>query len=451
MEENESLRKQKIVKRFEKDKRTFENCQNISEKNKKLVDRYIKDATSNRLNKSEYPYSYNSMRYTLMKKLCEEIFIGKNLDELTQEDLMEFEENLQTDKIKNTANKVAKKYSQSYKSKFGKIIMEFYKYLYGRDKESYNNLVLNQFGNKILTTAYERFKKKPILYYDDVRRIIKKTDKILIAVYFAVMFDGGPRIEAFLNTKFSDIIEKEGEQQNYFVFSFPTFSKHKKGATIPLYLFYPTIKEYIEQEKSKKDFNPNNYFFPKSAQWCNKMFKKAVKDYLGEWANGFHYKDFHNHSGRHSSATHYALNVAKRESAIYQRYGWAFGSEEAREYIQLIAAKDSEEEKLFRKSAVAEETRGYKDQLKQLTAKLDQLSEENRRLKEDNLEESNENLKMLENYQKTMEEHKKTTDIMSKLIKHLPNTPEKQELVDEYYGDNKVKVKKEIDYRALEY
>ncbi len=71
------MKEQRVIKKYEKDKRTFENSQKISEKNKQLVDKYIKDATSNRLVKTTYPYSYNSMRYTIMKKLCEEIFIDK--------------------------------------------------------------------------------------------------------------------------------------------------------------------------------------------------------------------------------------------------------------------------------------------------------------------------------------------------------------------------------------
>lgn len=446
-----SLKEERIKKKYEKDRATFEKSQRISQINRDLVIRYVEDATIDRENKTKYPYSYNSMRFTIMKKICEDCFESKNLNELTRTDILKFEEDLQQDRILNTSCKNPKPYSDSYKAKFGKILIEFFSLYYGDNKDTFAKLMLTVKGNKILTTSYEKYKKKSYLTYENVRKIIQKTDKLLVAVYFAVMFDGGPRIEAFLNTKFSDIIEKEGEEQNYFIFTFPTFSKHKKGATIPLFMFYNTIKEYIELEKTKSDYNPNNYFFPKSAQWCNKMFKNEVKKHLGEYVNGFHYKSFHNHSGRHSSATHYALYVAKRESAIYNRYGWAFGSSEAKEYIQLISARDEEEEKLFRKSSVAEETRSYRNKLKELTEKLDKLNEENDKLKEENEVEATESMKLIKDYQRTLEEHKKTTDIMSKLIKHLPNTPEKQELVDEYYGDDKIKSKKPINYSALEY
>lgn len=430
-----SLKEQRVIKKYEKDKRTFENSQKISEKNKQLVGNYVKDATSNRKVKTTYPYSYNSMRYTIMKKLCEDVFSDRNLDELTHEDLIQFDEDLQQNKIMNNNCNKPKPYSDSYKSKFGKVIMEFYKYYYGRDKEGYSQMVLNKFGNKILTTSYERYKKKPYLTYKDICKIIKKTDNLLVAVYFAVMFDGGPRIEAFLNTKFSDIIEKEGGEQNYFIFSFPTFSRHKKGATVSLYLFYNTIKEYIEQAKLKDDYNPNNYFFPKSAQWCNKMFKEEVRKHLGEYINGFYYKDFHNHSGRHSSATHYALYVAKRETAIYSRYGWAFGSSEAREYIQLISARDDEEEKLFRQSAVAEETRDYKDKLKELTKKMDMIVKENEELKDNRQMEVNESMGMMKDYKKKLDEQQKTNELFSKLLEHFPDTPEKEKIAEEFYNN----------------
>lgn len=430
-----SLKEKRVIKRYEKDKKTFENSELISERNKELVDTYIRNATSNRLVKTTYPYSYNSLRYTIMKKICEEIFPDRDIDTLTQDDLIKFDEDLQQNKIMNTHNKEPKSYSNSYKAKFGKILMEFFKYYFGRDKESYGYLVLNQFGNKVLTTNYERYKEKPYLTYQNIRKIIRETNDLLVAVYFAVMFDGGPRIEAFLNTKFSDIIEKEGEKQNYFIFNFPTFSKHKKGATVALYLFYNTIKEYIEQEKLKEDYSPNNYFFPKSSQWCNRIIKETIKKHFGEYVNGFHYKTLHNHSCRHSSATHYAVNVAKREFEIYRRYGWAFGSSEAREYIQMISARDTEEEKLFRQSSVADETRKYRNELKELTEKLDKLTQENEDLKDNRQMEVNENLGILKDYQKKIEEQQKTNEMFSKLLEHLPDTPEKEKIADKFYNN----------------
>jgi integrase len=365
-----SLKEERDVKKFEKDKKSFDKSKNITEHNKKLVHRYIKTATQNRKKTENSPHSYNSLRYTIMKKILEDVWNNKDLETITHQDIEQFEEDLSLNKIKNTNSTIPKPYANSYKSKFGKIITEYFKYYFGRDKTSFDNLILNDFGNKILTVTCEKFKEKKILNYNEVSKIVKETSKISDAFYFACLFDGGFRIEEFLNITYEDITLKAGTKQDYFIFKVKVGTKTGKPRQVPLYSYTELVKRYLETLEDKGEIKPNTRLFPFTPQYCNKLIKKVVYDVLGRED----FKQFHNHNLRHSSATHYALNVAKREASIYTRFGWVFGSPEAREYIQIMQARDEEDEKQFRETNIYEETKHFKEE-------INLLKDENKEIK----------------------------------------------------------------------
>ncbi len=140
---------------------------------------------------------------------------------------------------------------------------------------------------------------------------------------------------------------------------------------VSLFMFPEIIKRKLNEVRSRKDYSRNSYIINKSPKYFNLQIKKALINILGfdeEFASLFH-----NHSLRHSSASYYAVYVAEREADIYRRYGWSFGSDEAREYVQLMYSNDEKEEQQFRKSAVYEETKQYQQEIKDI--KQNQISD----------------------------------------------------------------------------
>lgn len=369
-----SPKEEREKKKFEKDKSSFENSQKISQHNKDLVNRFIINVTQNRRNRSSYPFSYNGMRYTILKKICEDIFPNRNLDELTNHDIENFSIDLETDKIQNTTLKNPKPYSLGYKEQICKVFNSFFQYHFGRQKQKYEDLMLNQFGKKILNITSEKYQEKAILSYNEIKELIESTKGTKHAYYYACLFDGGFRIEEFLNVRYKDIIRQEGEKQDYYIFNITKGTKTSKPRKVSLYIFPEIIREYLEElqenyRKQNKEISPEDYIFSISPQVCNRNIKRHIQTILKR----HDYESFKNHSLRHSSATYYALNVAEREADIYSRYGWAFGSSEAREYIQLLQSSHGREEGLFRKANIYEETQQYKEEIKEI--KKRQLSD----------------------------------------------------------------------------
>jgi integrase len=359
----ESLKVKRDKERYERTLFNF-NASNLSDKNKQLILNYINLVTHYRKNKSVQPYGVNTTRILILKRFCE--YVKKDLDKVTNFDLIRFAMDLDQDIFKSERGKP---YSLGYKEKFSKMINSFYTYHYGKDKETLNNLILDQFGKKILSFKGESQKEKPVLTYNQIKLIIEKSESLEEMFFISCLFDGGFRIEEFLNIRFCDVEEKKGEKQRYYIFKVTQGTKTGKSRLVGLYNFPNVIQRYLDVFV-KKGYKTTDYLFQYTPQYCNRLIKLMLIKYLG--FSEEEAKKYHNHSLRHSSATYYAVYVAKREAEIYRRFGWSFGSKEAREYIQMLYVNDSQEEQNFRQTAVSEETKQYKEELNILKYKLEQ-------------------------------------------------------------------------------
>lgn len=143
-------------KKFEKSKELFNNSTEISQVNKDYVNNYVHIASIHRKNKLNKCYSYNATRYDVMLTLCRDIFKDRDLNLIERSDMEKLSYDLE-------ANIILKKngtpYAESYKAKISKILMEFYKYHFGRNKEKFQELFISDYGTTILNTSTQRYKK----------------------------------------------------------------------------------------------------------------------------------------------------------------------------------------------------------------------------------------------------------------------------------------------------
>lgn len=364
------------ILKLKNSKKNFCESKLISEHNKKLVEKYISSVTLYRSNKSTLPYSMNSNRYNILKKVLETIWKDKKLDEIDYKDVEDLACAFDNNEIQNENNGMKKPYSLGYKQQFCKIINSFFINYYGRDKSKADNIILNEVGKKILNINPKKYSEKPTLSYEETKKLVENSPKIKTAYYFATLFGGGFRIEEFLNIRFKDIEKQKGEKQEFYTFHVTQGTKTGKTRRVNIFLFTEIIKEYLTELKNDENYNEDNFVFKGSQQSCNKLIKKALKDKL-------HYseekaKTYHNHSMRHSSATYYATNISKNDTDLYKRFGWSYGSDEAKEYVMMIEASQGDEEKSFRKSNIHEETKIHEEKLNFQSKEIDELKRQNK-------------------------------------------------------------------------
>jgi len=320
--------KEKKIMKEEKGRRAFNNSKTISKYNKDLVNQFIEDM-SDESRSGDRPYEFNGSRFIVLKLLGEKLLTNKKFNEITMEEVRSIGNTLKSNII---VKKNGEEYSKSYKKQIFKIINSFYEYLFGTNSEKFNSMFFTKNGRRRVLRVGEiketDMKPKPILNEEEISILVKETENYKYRFFFAVMFEGGFRIEEFLNIKFKDI--EKNEEFNSYSFKVTEGTKTSKSRVVSLTIFPGVVEEYLN--KRKNDLNIDDireeYIYPMSSQQMNRVIKKQIEQILGRGD----FKDFHNHSFRHSSATHFALHF--NEAQMDDHFGWAYGSTEKRAYIQ---------------------------------------------------------------------------------------------------------------------
>lgn len=313
---------------YEVCRRSFEDCETVSKYNKRLVLNFI-DRKIARTGKDAH--SYNQMRINSLKWLAEYFGGDKELDKLTHNELSMCAEDLKRSKL-----------SKTYLKKRVEIIVSFYSFLCGRDRDRFAKLIYyeDDMEHPIFhigkITKLEK-KEKPVLSIKEVEQLITKATLPHYAYYFAVMFDGGLRSEEFLALRFKDFKEKYHEGQLYYELYVWYGTHNGNDRTIALTMFPNVIKEQLDARKKElgKNYCDEEKVFhhqtKTACEICNKFVKKEIAKIL-EKPNA---KKFHNHSLRHSSCSYYYCNLEFSEADLEARFGWEPTSRQKREYIIL--------------------------------------------------------------------------------------------------------------------
>lgn len=355
----------KTEHRFENAARVLVNDKNILNSNIKLFQKFLDDSAIGKTATRKARIKIVGLRARLKNLYLLRIighFYKKDLKLLTIKDI----EKLISALEKNIIKKVdGLKYSEQTKSNIKKTFIIFLRWLFGERSK------------KFIDMTYwidTKFKKKTIISLDEneVKDILFKCNTIKQKVLIVCLFDGGFRIEEFLNIRNCDIKLVDGSAPYYKMRVRTEFSK-TEGREVPMFWSesYEIIKEWLESKTDNKE--QEEQFFNGTYAGVRKILIK-----VGNRSE----KKLNAHMFRKSSAQYYA-NKGYSEFQINKRFGWSAGSDVGGKFYVDQAKINIEDKK---------EIKEYEN------AKLDDLKTELKRVKES----GNVEIEKLKESQKTM-------------------------------------------------
>src|SRR3989344_1624436 len=279
-------------------------------------------------------------------------FAKKEITTLTVKDIETFVAALDNGKIKTLNYKT--EYSSKTKSDIKKTMIIFIRWLFGERSKKYHEMTF------WVSTRHDK-KSVASLEESQIKQILNNCTDLKQKALIACLFDGGFRIEEFLNIRNVDVREVQSDAPYYKMMVRNQFSKTQGRDVSMLWSeSYDIIKALIVSKGSNR--NPEEPFFDGSYRYCQELLKK-----LG----GKIGVRLHAHLFRHSSATYYA-NKSWNEFQLNKRYGWGRGSDMGREYVDMSKIDEQPKVKEYEESKLAD-----------LRNKLRKQEEENRLRKEE--------------------------------------------------------------------
>lgn len=293
------------------------------------------------------------LKYLYRLKIPAQYF-GKSIGSLALKDLEEFIGDLESDAIKSCNGK---RFSGETKTGIKKVLILFLRWLLGEHSRKYHELTY------WIDTSYQP-KEVRSLSETEVKRLMDLCSDTKQKVLIACLFDGGFRIEEFLNIRNSDVELVNGNVPFYRLTVREEFSK-TNGRTVAMY--WPQTYNAISQWLSSRDASndPDAPFFPGTYNGV-RMSLTRLGQRLG--------RRVHPHLFRHSSATYFAIK-GWNEFKMNYRYGWSKNSDMGRHYIER--AKISEAEEGDAKLYEAEVLGDIKSKLESEAQEKQKLVEEN--------------------------------------------------------------------------
>lgn len=286
-------------------------------------------------------------------------YFKKPLKNLTIKDVETYISDLNSNKIKKHDGS---KYSEQTKSNYKKMLVLFLSWLFGENSKKFNDLT---------SWIDTRFKKKSIEYFreNEVIEILKKCNTPKQKILITALFDGGFRIEEFLNIRMGDITLVEGDVPYYRIKVRTEYSK-TEGREVPMFWKYSTdiIRDWLE---INFDLSNDDQFFKSSYDGVRMLLNK-----IGSRTG----KKITAHKLRRSAAFHYA-NQGHGEYRINKRFGWASGSDVGGKYyvqqsdIDLEENKQKVEYENLKLEEVKENLKRTEEQNKFLNEKVSELQE----------------------------------------------------------------------------
>ena len=329
----------------------------LSSSNKKFILKFLSDSAIGRTAGMKSRIKSVGMRARLknlyLLKNIGQFYGKKDFKELSVKDIENFIHALEENKVKKNDNS---KYSEQTKSNMKKILKLFLRWVHGEGSKKYHDMTY---------WIDTRFKKKtvPSLTEKEIKEVLKKCNTIKQKVLIACLFDGGFRIEEFLNIRNVDV-KLVGDNAPYYRFLVRNEFSKTEGREVSMIWSesYDLIKSWMDlKRKEQKSDEP---FFDGTYDGIRRILKK-----IGDRA-GF---ELHAHKFRHSSSTFYA-NKGLNEFQLNKRYGWSSNSDMGRHYVDHAQIEELE----------GKQIKEYEDtKIEDLRNKLRKQEESNNTLKED--------------------------------------------------------------------
>ena len=289
----------------------------ICPENRKLILSFIDDSaigkTARRRARSKSVGIRSRLKSLYLLRMVAIFFGSKSFKALTVRDVERLIRALDEDVIRPASGA---KYAEQTKSGTKKQFIMLLRWLFGEDSK------------KFLAMTYwidTRFKRRtiPSLGEDEVRELLMVCTTLKQKVIVTCLFDGGFRIEEFLNIRNPDVSHVAGEASYYRMRVREEFSK-TQGRDVPMFWSesYDVIRAWLALQKNSPD--PSDRFFP-STYAAVLMTLKRIGKKVG--------KNLYPHLFRHSSATYYAIQGLS-EFQMNKRYGWSSASDMGRHYVE---------------------------------------------------------------------------------------------------------------------
>jgi len=310
---------------FEKTLKKFRQNKKISLDNKNYVINFLKDASIGKASSIKKRGKNLGVRGRLkllfsLKISCEH-FQNKDFKKLTNKDMEKYVIDLDSNIIRKTDGH---EYSSASKSSIKKSLIRLLRWLYGEDSQKYIKMT-----RWIDTSCKSKTMKE--LSEDNIKQLLSKCNTIKQKMIICCLFDGGFRIEEFLNIRNSDVKLVNNKVPYYQIEAREEFSK-TDGRIVRMYWSnsYDIIKEWIDSKDT--NLGEEDQFFVSTYDGVRKILNK-----LGERVD----KKIHPHLFRHSSATYYASRLNRQQLCV--RYGWKFSSDMPDIYIARAGVDDKEQ------------------------------------------------------------------------------------------------------------
>lgn len=329
---------------FETAKKKFDTDSSISDHNKQLMTKYIRDAKLGKtvINKRKKKIGYETLNCYLLHLQHLIHYCKKDLDTLTQDDMERFIEALDDDVIRSRKFARTKDgrqvrcndvLSEQYKTNIKKNIKKFYKWLLGNNRQ-YPSIV------EWIDTYYSKKHVQPLTEEDvNCMRDYCRTprDRALIQT----LFEAGTRIAEHLSIRLEGVqfVKRDQEQnhvQNRWDFVVLQITE-SKTVIRPVWLGKKhSIKDlirWLECHPAKPEISQDGTLataYPEAALFP--MSYDSARITVGSVGARALNQRVYPHLLRHSGATYDAANGASHFD-ICKKYGWDLTSDVPKQYI----------------------------------------------------------------------------------------------------------------------
>jgi|GEM_PF-833519 len=348
---------QQALARLEND-----NC--LNEQNKKLILDFIRDCTLGKtvLGKSKKKIGpARCLKYLGILQQLSKAF-GKSFNKVSQTDMEQFIEGLETDRI---TKRNGKPFSEASKADIKKTIKKFWKWKDG------NNKIYPELVEWIDT--FEPVRDVPALTREEVERMIERTASPRDKALLMVLFDSGARAEELLNVRLKREHVSWKEDLKCYMIRLEYSKTKPRTISLPLSTSYMT--SWLEVHPAKDNLQAQ--LFPMTYPAM-----KMVVSRLGRRALG---KRVTPHMLRHSSATFYA-NKLKNPYKLCYRYGWTMASDMVNRYLDREGILEEETPVVVKADEISTANRQNQvltEELSLVKESYSELNEQFQKLKED--------------------------------------------------------------------
>lgn len=304
--EEEKIDIHKRDREYERELKKLESDSSMDPKDKELTSKFVWDCkigktqcgrTKKKLGKARIIKHLQNLR--MISKWTQ-----KPWDQITQEDMEKLVCGIEEDIYKNRG----KKYSEETKADYKKTLRKFYKWLGKPDLIEFISLNVTP-------------KDVPAITREEAETMINSTPKTEMKAGIMVLFDGGLRIEEFLNLRIRDLTKEKYGNDNDCYWIDIRYSK-TFARKIPLPLCTKHLTQWIHEHPDKE--NPDVQLFPLTYPAFLKRLRTLAINTLK--------KKITPHTLRHSSATYWAPKMNRYE--LCAKYGWTFSSDMPDKYIK---------------------------------------------------------------------------------------------------------------------